>query len=105
MYKCAGPRLFVADKRAALAAKLDDVRARLDAAAPDVRHPLEAKITALQAELSEYDGRADDEYLGRAGCGHDLTAQIDAVPDDGDEYEYKCPACGNVGSVRKVRPE
>jgi len=47
---------------------------------------------------------ADQDYLGRAGCGADLTQQIEAVPDDGEVYEYQCPKCGNTGTVRKAAP-
>lgn len=39
----------------------------------------------------------EKEYLGRKGCGQDLTALIAAIPADGKDYEVECPACLTVG--------
>lgn len=44
----------------------------------------------------------EGEYLGRAGCGCDLTAQIEAIPEDEQGHAYACPVCGNEGTVRRV---
>ena len=40
----------------------------------------------------------DKEYLGRKGCGQDLTQLIDDIPSDGKNYDVTCPKCGNVGT-------
>lgn len=42
------------------------------------------------------------EYVGRAGCGYDLTDRIEAIPEDGEDYAYECPVCKNAGTVRRV---
>lgn len=39
----------------------------------------------------------EKEYLGRKGCGQDLTPLIADIPADGKDYAVTCPKCGNVG--------
>lgn len=105
MYTCRGLRRCVADKRGELVTKLDDLHAQVDVLdSEELRYPLKQKIKTLQDELTTLDGLSDEHDLGRAGCGYDLTAQITVIPDDGEEYEYRCPACGNTGTVRRACP-
>jgi len=102
MQTCLGPRLFVADKREQLTIKLDELKQRMDDAGENVRHPFKKKIEQVEAELAELNDLADDHNLGRVGCGHDLSPQFDAIPADGEDYEYLCPKCGNRGSMMKA---
>lgn len=37
----------------------------------------------------------EGEYVGREGCGRDVTAEILAVPEDGQEHQVPCP-CGKL---------
>lgn len=104
-YTCKGPRQTVGDKRAALEARLDELNDQMRAHPAETRGPLERKIIELEEEMLSFMGLPDDQDLGRVGCGYDLTAQIDAIPDDGDVYEYVCPKCGNSGTARKAVPE
>lgn len=39
--------------------------------------------------------RVEGEYVGREGCGRDVTDAILAVPVDGQEHEVACP-CGKL---------
>ena len=107
---CNGPRVFVKDKADALEARIAEMKEKI-AVAPKRSHgakmgkvPLTARLEDLQAEIKDLEGRPDEDYLGRAGCGADLTEQIAAVPADGEVYEYACPRCGNTGTVRKAAP-
>jgi len=34
-------------------------------------------------------------------CNYDLTMLINALPEDGLEYDVECPSCSNVVSVRR----
>ena len=79
MYKCLGKRLFVKDERARLATKLDRLHEQMDTVDETVRAPYQRKVKKLKAELAQFDGLADDNYLGRAGCGYDLIDQINAI--------------------------
>lgn len=46
----------------------------------------------------------DGEYLGHQGCGHDLTALMDALPADGLPHEVACPRCETVGTHMRTPP-
>lgn len=106
MYTCRGPRRCVADERRELATKLDELHSDIETLdSEELRYPLQHKIYKLQDELITLDGMPDDADLGRSGCGYDLTPQIAIIPEDGEEYSYRCPACGNTGTVRKTAPE
>jgi hypothetical protein len=92
--------------RSDLITRVDALYTQIDKAVSDeLRYPLQHKISQLQAELLTLDGQRRDVEPGRSGCGYDLTPQIASIPDDGEEYSYRCPACGNTGTVRKTAPE
>ena len=100
-YTCKGPLQFVNKKRSALETTLAELEEKANQLDDDVRAPLDSKIQEVTATLVELIDLDDNHCLGRAGCGHDMTAQIAAIPDDGDVYQYTCPKCGNTGTVRK----
>lgn len=103
MYKCRGPRSVADNVRGDLITRVDDLYAQIDKiVSEEWRYPLQCKINQLQAELLMLDSQRRDAVPGRSGCGYDLTSQIASIPTDGDEYSYRCPACGNTGTVRKV---
>ena len=102
---CNGPRRFVKAQRAALEQRILETKQKLAATPKASKAPLTRKLEELQAEIKGFKGLPDEDYLGRAGCGAELTQQIEAVPDDGEVYEYQCPKCGNTGTVRKAAPE
>jgi hypothetical protein len=87
-----------------LAARITALQDKHDATARTARGPVLAKLAELRKEQKALAKRADDELLGRKGCGVDLTAQIEAIPDDGELYEYRCPKCGNTGTARRAVP-
>jgi hypothetical protein len=103
-YTCEGPRQSVQQVREDLGKRIAVLQDKQDATEKANRGPIIAKLTELQREQKALAKRADDEPLGRTGCGQDLTAQIEAIPDDGDVYEYTCPKCRNKGTVRKIVP-
>ena len=98
---CQGRKQFAGQKRDALNARIKKLTARMALLKKELRPPYRLKIAELKAELKALDGQEDNHFLGRAGCGYDLSGQIAAIPADGDVYEYLCPRCGNTGSVRK----
>ena len=102
MFTCLGPRIFAKDKRADLVSRIDALIEKKESTDAAHCHPLVHKIESLQAELSTLDGLPDDHFINRAGCGHDLTPQIETIPADGEDYEYLCPECGNSGSMMKA---
>lgn len=103
MYKCRGPHRVADSMRSDLIARVDALYTQIDKNVSDeLRYPLQHKISQLQAELLRLDGQRRDVEPGRSGCGYDLTPQIASIPADGDEYSYRCPACGNTGTVRKA---
>ena len=40
----------------------------------------------------------------RVKCGADITPLIEAIPQDGKDYETTCPICGCVASVMRSPP-
>lgn len=104
-YSCRGPRQLVAEMRADLNGRLATTQALLEDTSEDAKHPLQAKIKELSERVRALADKDDGEDLGRLGCGQDLSAQIEAVPFDGEVYEFKCPKCGNVGTTRRVKAE
>lgn len=103
-YICQGTHETVGERVQIINAKAKAARSAMHDLREDLCHPYEAKLEELEDELADLDGMADDHILGRRGCGHDLTEQIAAIPEDGEVYEYRCPACGNTGTVRKAVP-
>lgn len=101
-YTCNGVRVPAGAVRARIIKRLTSLRARAGATSETARAPLLTKAVELQKELDRLKEFADDAMVGRAGCGADLTEQIQAIPDDGDVYTYTCPKCGNTGTVRKT---
>jgi hypothetical protein len=104
-YTCEGPRQSVQQVREDLGKRIAVLQDKHDATSKAVRGPILAKLAELRGESKALAKRADDELLGRKGCGFDLTALIEAIPDDGEVYEYTCLKCGNTGTVRKTVPE
>lgn len=45
---------------------------------------------------------AGKEFVGRKGCGEDLTRFITAIPADNKEHSVECPKCKTVGTHRKI---
>lgn len=103
-YTCNGPRRFVRQKRQDLEARIAGLENRLENTDEEAQVPIIRRLAQLRAELTGIADLADDHYLGRAGCGADLTAQIVGIPDDGEVYEYRCTACGNTGTMRRAVP-
>ncbi len=103
-YTCQGTVETVGERVQIITGQQQATRARMQDLREDLRHPHETRLAELDRELAELDGLPDDHVLGRRGCGHDLSEQIAAIPDDGEVYEYRCPACGNTGTVRKAVP-
>jgi hypothetical protein len=52
--------------------------------------PVQTAYTCLGRAIYQ-----EGEYVGREGCGQDLTAQILGVPEDGRNYKLPCP-CGKL---------
>ncbi len=103
-YTCQGTIETVGERVQAINARRKATLAAMQDVREDLRHPHQAKLEALDAELAELDGLPDDHSFARRGCGCDLTEQIAAIPEDGEVYEYRCPRCGNTGTVRKAVP-
>jgi len=103
-YTCQGPRQSVQQVREDLGARITALQDKRDATDKAARGPVTAKLAELAKEQKALARRADDELLGRRGCGQDLTALIEAIPDDGEVYDYRCPKCGNTGTARKTVP-
>jgi hypothetical protein len=99
---CKGRNVLARDKRAALKARRQQLKTRIKVTPKDLQYPLLAKDAELGKELEELKEYEDDHSFGRAGCGYDLSAQIEAAPVDGDVYHYCCPKCGNTGTFRPM---
>lgn len=41
----------------------------------------------------------------RIARGEDIAELIEALPNDGEEHEIACPACGTVAIIRKNTPK
>jgi hypothetical protein len=96
--------VFVKGTRAALEQRIAELKQKIAVAPEAGKFSLTRKRDDLEREWKSLEGRPDEDYLGRAGCGADLTEQIEAVPADGEVYEYRCPKCGNTGTTRKAAP-
>lgn len=103
--RCKGPRVFGRDKKAKLKKELSALQARHDNTVEAYRSPIIKKMADKNLELDALDDIDDDHCVGRAGCGYDMTQQLAAIPDDGEVYEYECPACGNTGTAHKASAE
>lgn len=104
-YTCNGPRETAGGKRAALDKRIKQLKRQISATDEDLVFPLQEKLAELQAQREQVADLAEDHDLGRAGCGADLTAQVEAIPVDGDVYTYRCPRCGNTGTLSRQAAE
>lgn len=99
-YICEGKRVFAQSVRKELLDKIDALREK--GAMDDGNDPLSKKLREKINSLDGMKHQHDELYLGRKGCGEDLTSQVESIPADGEEYEYECPKCGNKGSMKKM---
>lgn len=97
-YRCKGRRVTAEQVRTAAEQRLAALTAQLATLTGDARIPIARRAAQLERELAA----PVDSGTRRAGCGYDLTAQVQAIPADGDVYEYQCPRCGNTGTMRRV---
>lgn len=101
-FRCRGKRVFVKEKREDLNKKLSELKETAKGKKGEALTPLIAKRKEIERHIEALADKHDSLYLGRGGCGHDLSEQINAIPNDGEEYTYQCPKCGNAGTARKA---
>lgn len=102
---CAGPQVTVGELREFAQQKIANLKKHIEQTADEHKGKLSAKLVELETGVAKLVEKPEDEMVGRRGCGADLTAQLEAIPQDGEVYEYECPKCGNTGTVRRTPPE
>jgi len=102
-YTCEGPFILVSDARKEIKKKIEDVNQAIENYEDNTA--LTKKLDELNGRLDAIKNKHDELSLGRLKCGYNLTQQIEAIPFDGEDYEYECPKCGNKGHVMRMPEE